>query len=108
MTEAVIPEIKIVFNNPDYVYTSGIPTLAEANKAQAIRYATGTLQLSLARAGFVTVDIYTVNGNKAMALYNGTLSAGTHTFNLGKLANGLYVVRARTANGIATQKILVK
>jgi hypothetical protein len=108
VTEAVIPEIKIVFNNPDYVYTAGIPTLAEANKAQAIRYATGTLQLSLARAGFVTVNIYTVNGNKAMTLYNGTLSAGTHTFNLGKLANGLYVVRARTASGTATQKILVK
>lgn len=108
VTAAVIPEIKIVYNNPDYVYTASTTAFKSAAKVQSIRYTTGTLQFSLAKSGLAAIDVYSVNGNKTMMLYSGMLSAGTHSFNLGKLANGLYIVRARTANGMATQKILVK
>lgn len=104
--ETVITEIKIVFNNANYV--ASIQNAQVIVPHSSLRYTNGSVQLSLSKAGFTTIDLFSVNGNSVATLYKGTLSAGTHAFGIKNIANGLYVVRLRTASGMSTQNILVK
>ena len=104
--ETVITEIKIVFNNANYV--ASIQNAQVIVPHSSLRYTNGYVQLSLSKAGFTTIDLFSVNGNSVATLYKGTLSAGTHAFGIKNIANGLYVVRLRTASGMSTQNILVK
>ena len=91
-TEAMIPEIKIVFNNEDY--TAGISSKKTFAKS-SIHFNGNALQLSVTQSGNVSVGIYTLNGSQVATLHRGILAAGTHRFDLSKISQGVYLVRVK-------------
>lgn len=90
-----IPEIKIVFNNEDYI--AGISS-RNAFKPSQLNIVGNTLQLSQPKEGNVAVGVYTLNGSLASTLHKGPLAAGTHRFDISKLPRGVYLLRAKGAN----------
>lgn len=94
-TVAQIPEIKIVFNNEDYI--AGISSRNAFGPSQ-LSIVGNTLQLSQPKEGNVAVGVYTLNGSLASTLHKGPLAAGTHRFDISKLPRGVYLLRAKGAN----------
>lgn len=64
--------------------------------------------LTLAQSGSVSVDLFDLQGHRAASLYNGNLTAGTHSLAMKNVNQGVYVVRAKGANVNALQKVIVK
>jgi hypothetical protein len=88
--------------------SAAVPTLAitpnPANPFTTIRY-------TLAKPGNVSLDIYTISGQKEATLVDGAMTAGTHSalFDGTSLASGIYLYRFRTAGFAMSGKIaLVK
>ena len=70
-----------------------------------------TIQYTLAKPGNVSLDIYSVSGQKVATLVDGAMTAGTHSavFDGSSLASGIYLYRFRTAGFAKSGKIaLVK
>lgn len=67
-----------------------------------------SLSFTTARSGNVSLDVFDLQGNRVANLYKGTLSAGTHQFNLSGMARGSYLVRAKGAGLSATKRIVIK
>ena len=65
--------------------------------------------LAVPTAGGVRLSVHDALGREVAVLADGPLAAGTHRFDLdaSALAPGLYVVRATTASGAATQRLTV-
>ncbi len=104
-TEAMIPEIKIVFNNEDYI--AGIsPRITFARTS--MHFSGNTLQLSVAQSGNISVGIYTLKGSQVATLHRGILTAGTHQFDLSKISQGVYLVRVKGKNFNAHRTIQIK
>jgi len=58
-----------------------------------------TISFSLEQEGNVTLELYNSQGMKVSEIFNGILTAGSHSFELGdKLSEGTYVCRLQTAN----------
>lgn len=73
-----------------------------------------TIQLSMTETAPAVVELLDMNGRVVRVLYNGTLGAGTHQFNIdgtdangSTIANGVYAVRS-VVNGKAQHITLVK
>lgn len=103
-TEEMIPEIKIVFNNEDYI--AGISS--KKIFGQSIRLGGSTLELSIAQSGNAFVGIYSLNGSLIASLHRGTLSAGTHRFDLSRISQGVYLVRVKGKGFNAHRTIQIK
>ena len=69
------------------------------------------LSIAMPEAGFLSVNVYNILGQKVATLVDGYMDANTvgHiiNFNAGNLASGVYIVQAITANDIASQKIML-
>lgn len=72
------------------------------NPTTQIRYA-------MPEAGFVTLEVYNVMGQRVATLVNETVSAGNYTvsFDATGLASGMYVYRLQTANTVLTQQMML-
>ncbi len=66
------------------------------------------LLLDLAVGGRTTVDLHDLQGRLETRLHDGALPAGTQTFALGAIRQGLHVVRVQGAGMNATRTILVR
>lgn len=68
-----------------------------------------TLTLTLPEPGDVHVAVFTTTGREVMVVRDGTMAAGTHRLavDLSGQASGMYLLRARTAHGTATGKLLL-
>ena len=72
-----------------------------------------TTQLSIVvpEAGFVSVSVYNVLGQKVATLVDGYMDANNAghlvNFNASHLASGVYFVKAATAGEISTQKLML-
>jgi hypothetical protein len=90
-----------------------VASSGEPLNALSILYPTkgdiATIILTLSRTSNTAVGIVDVTGKEIAQLYNGLLSEGAHPFkwNYEHLSDGLYFVRATTASGILTQKVVV-
>ena len=58
--------------------------------------------------GYVSVDVYGMNGRHTATLFNGTLAQGSYAFSLENMPKGMYIVRVKGAGITATQPALVK
>lgn len=67
-----------------------------------------SLTLNIAKSGTISLDVFDLQGNRVTSLYKGALSAGTHQFSLSGMARGSYIVRAKGAGVVATQKVTVR
>jgi hypothetical protein len=72
------------------------------NPTTQIRYA-------MPEAGFVTLQVYNLMGQRVATLVNETVSAGNYTVNFDAtgLASGMYVYRLQTANAVLTQQMML-
>ena len=100
-TEAMIPEIKIVFDA-----SSGITTIRSAS-ARAMQLNNGILSLSMSRPAVVTAELLDVTGHRVATLHKGMLASGSHQFKI-DAAKGMYLVKVVGQGINLSQKIIVK
>ncbi len=67
------------------------------------------LAFNLRTRGRVTAEVYDVSGRRVATLFQGNLDAGSHQITLSahSLANGVYVVRLSTPDGIRTARMVI-
>ena len=69
------------------------------------------LNIVVPEAGFVSVNVYNILGQKVATLVDGYMEASTAghmvNFNASHLASGVYLVRAVSANDVSTQKLML-
>jgi hypothetical protein len=70
---------------------------------------TTTIRFGLPESADVSLEVYTVLGQKVMTLVNENRSAGWHTvsFNGGGLSSGVYVYRIRAGGMVQTRKLML-
>ena len=76
--------------------------------ASKISVSGNTISLTSAKAGLVSVDVFSMIGKRVVTLYNGHLSAGSNAFTLSDLPKGNYIIRINGAGIAATKPIFVK
>lgn len=69
------------------------------------------VSIAVPEAGFVSVNVYNILGQKVATLIDGYMDANTSghvvNFNANHLASGVYLVQAVSANDISTQKLML-
>ena len=100
-TEAMIPEIKIVFDA-----SSGITSIRSAS-AKAMQLNNGILSLTMTRPAVVTAELLDVTGHRVATLHKGMLASGSHQFKI-DAAKGMYLVKVVGQGINLSQKIIVK
>ena len=70
---------------------------------------TTSFELTVGNAGHVTMNVYNVMGQVVETLVNNTMDAGNYniTWDAASFSSGMYVVKAETANGLASQKVML-
>lgn len=66
----------------------------------------GKVQLDLAQADDVSVELFDLQGHCVAVLHRGRLAAGSHALPLGEAKAGLYVLRATGANLDVSRKVV--
>lgn len=108
-TEEMLPEIKIVFNNENYVgNTTAIKDVHKGLKNLQMNVINNTLQINSNKTENVSIEIFGLNGFCVAKLYNGILKAGSTSFDFSSLAKGSYIVRVRANKILATHPIMLK
>jgi len=83
-------------------------TVAAASNTSKISVIGNSVSLTTAKAGFVSVDVFGLNGKRVATLYKGNISAGNNAFSLADMPKGRYIVRVKGAGIAATQPVLIK
>ena len=70
---------------------------------------TTSFELNVGNAGHVTMNVYNVMGQVVETLVNNTMDAGSYniTWDATNFSSGMYVVKAETVNGLASQKVML-
>ena len=66
------------------------------------------LSIAVPQASRTSIALFDMLGHKVASLANGNFPAGTFQFDLGGIANGNYIVRAKIGNASYAQRIRVK
>ena len=68
-----------------------------------------SFELTVGNAGHVTMNVYNVMGQVVETLVNNTMDAGSYniTWDAANFSSGMYVVKAETTNGLASQKVML-
>ena len=70
---------------------------------------TTSFELQVGTAGHVTMNVYNLMGQNVGTLVNNTMDAGNYniTWDATNFSSGMYVVKAETVNGVASQKVML-
>ena len=70
---------------------------------------TTSFDLQVGSNGHVNMAVYNVMGQMVETLVNNTMDAGNHniTWDASNFSSGMYVVKAETINGMASQKVML-
>ena len=70
---------------------------------------TTSFELNVGNAGHVTMNVYNVMGQVVETLVNNTMDAGSYNiaWDATNFSSGMYVVKAETATGLASQKVML-
>ena len=70
---------------------------------------TTSFELTVGNAGHVTMNVYNIMGQVVETLVNNTMDAGSYniTWDAANFSSGMYVVKAETVNGLASQKVML-
>jgi len=68
-----------------------------------------SITLDVADAGYVSIQIYNLNGQLVSTLSQGTMNPGNYTltWDASEQVSGMYLVRAETAGIVSTKKLLL-
>lgn len=103
-TEQMIPEIKIVFNNENYV--AALRTKAVG--ISKVRFEGKQLQISSVKSARASIQLFNLNGHLVSTLHSGMLSAGTHGFDVAGIPQGVYLLKVKGAGLNFHQTIQIK
>lgn len=100
-SETTVKSIKLV---------SATTAIKDVAKASAAKFSIEgrSVNLTTAKAGIVSVDVFGMNGRRVATLYKGNLNAGNYAFSLADLSAGQYIVRVKGAGLMATQPVRIK
>jgi len=62
------------------------------------------------QTGSARIEVYTINGTKVMETNDGIYEAGARylkQLNVGKLVNGMYLVRIWNGNSVTNRKVVI-
>ena len=67
------------------------------------------INISLPTDGMVNVSVYNVAGQMVDAVFNNSLTAGSHSisWDAGNLSSGVYLIRTEAGKNISTQKVML-
>ena len=70
---------------------------------------TTSFELTVGNAGHVTMNVYNLMGQVVETLVNNTMDAGNYNiaWDASNFSSGMYVVKAETINGLASQKVML-
>jgi len=70
---------------------------------------TTSFNLEVGNSGHVTMNVYNLMGQVVGTLVNNTMDAGNYniTWDATNFSSGMYIVKAETVNGIASQKVML-
>jgi len=70
---------------------------------------TTSFELQVGTSGHVTMNVYNIMGQVIGTLVNNTMDAGNYniTWDATNFSSGMYIVKAETVNGIASQKVML-
>jgi len=69
------------------------------------------MMLSSVKDDVLNVELFSITGQKVSTLYSGTIAAGNRVaveIDAANLESGVYFIQVRTANGVMTEKIMVR
>ena len=105
----------IEFTDADFVtnpgFSSAINNIATVSQNRPNPFSgTTTIDVRLTKSSNVVVEVMNVTGQKVMELNNGTLSAGSHSFQIdaNQLSAGVYFYTVRAGNSSVTKKMIVQ
>ncbi|MBO5422343.1 MAG: T9SS type A sorting domain-containing protein [Fibrobacteraceae bacterium] len=101
---ADVKTIQLVKENGESAKISTI----KPNWNSALTYSNSSLQFQTNQAGYYKVELIGTNGARMNTLHSGSLSAGTHSFDISNIQRGFYIVRVKGKNFQATKPIIVK
>lgn len=96
-----------LYNKDGSPISAAIKPVAIAKNA-GLRVSGSNVAFTANKTGFVSVDIFNMNGKRVSTLYRGNLSAGEHSFSLQNIAKGQYVIRVKGAEIAASKLVHVK
>ena len=110
--EIVVESIHVVNQSGDVTVEETIEVASFEVKVTGPNPFNPSTQLNIVvpEAGFVSVNVYNILGQKVATLVDGYMEATPGymvNFNAGHLASGVYLVRAITANEVSTQKLML-
>jgi hypothetical protein len=82
--------------------------VAAVKAGASFKISGSTISLVTAKAGDVSVDVYSMSGRRIATLFHGTLTQGSYAFSLENMPKGMYIVRVKGAGISSTQPALVK
>ena len=100
----------IAANSNDYIETYVVPYAISLGSAYPNPFNPSTsFDLQVGVAGHVSLNVYNLMGQIVGNLVNNTMDAGNYniTWDAANFSSGMYIVKAETANGIATQKVML-
>jgi hypothetical protein len=100
----------IVANSAGQMDVSIVPSSFELSAAYPNPFnPTTSLNLSVAEAGHVSVQVYNVMGQLVSTLADGHMGASEYTFtwDASAISSGVYLITATTANHTSTQKVML-
>ena len=105
----------IEFTDADFVtnpgFSSTINNIASVSQNRPNPFSgTTTIDVRLTQSSNVVVEVMNVTGQKVMELNNGTLNAGSHSFqiNANQLSAGVYFYTVRAGSSSVTKKMIVQ
>ena len=87
---------------------ASIPSIAKDLNVSNMYFMNGSLNMTIPASGNLTVNLFNLKGDRVATLHKGMIKAGTHSFAVKNIAQGMYIMQAQGTAGLFTGKILVK
>ena len=102
-------EETIAANGNDYINVINPDAISLSDAYPNPFNPTTSFELKVGVSSHVTMNVYNVMGQVVSTLVNNTMDAGNYniTWDAANFSSGMYVVKAETTNGVASQKVML-
>ena len=102
-------EETIAANGNDYINVINPDAISLSDAYPNPFNPTTSFELNVGASSHVTMNVYNVMGQVVSTLVNNTMDAGNYniTWDATNFSSGMYIVKAETTNGVASQKVML-
>ena len=99
----------IAVNGDDYIDVVNPDAISLSDAYPNPFNPTTSFELQVGTAGHVNMNVYNLMGQLVGTLVNNTMDAGNYniTWDATNFSSGMYIVKAETVNGVASQKVML-